>query len=40
MLELRSAEGAGAFEAVEGWLLERGFFQPGGEDLCADLFLG
>jgi para-aminobenzoate synthetase component I len=38
MLELRSA--TGAFEAVESWLLERGFFQPGGEELCADLFLG
>jgi para-aminobenzoate synthetase component 1 len=38
MLELRSADGA--FEAVEAWLLERGFFRPGGEELCADLFLG
>jgi para-aminobenzoate synthetase component 1 len=38
MLELRSA--TGAFEAVESWLLERGFFQPGGKELCADLFLG
>jgi para-aminobenzoate synthetase component 1 len=38
MLELRSADGA--FEAVEGWLAERGFFRPGGEELCADLFLG
>ena len=38
MLELRTAEGA--FEAVEAWLRERGFFAPGGEELVADLFLG
>ena len=38
MLELRSAEGA--FDAIEAWLRERGFFVPGGETLCADLFLG
>jgi para-aminobenzoate synthetase component 1 len=38
VLELRSAEGA--FEAIEGWLRDRGFFAPGGEGLCADLFLG
>jgi para-aminobenzoate synthetase component 1 len=38
VLELRSA--AGAFDAVEGWLRERGFFAPGGESLVADLFLG
>jgi para-aminobenzoate synthetase component 1 len=38
MLELRFA--GGAFEAVESWLVERGFFRPGGEELCADLFLG
>jgi para-aminobenzoate synthetase component I len=38
MLELRSP--VGAFEAVEGWLQECGFFGPGGEELCADLFLG
>jgi para-aminobenzoate synthetase component I len=38
MLELRSA--AGAFEAIEAWLVERGFFRPRGEKLCADLFLG
>ena len=38
MLELRSP--LGAFEAIEGWLRERGFFAPGGEELCADLFLG
>jgi len=38
MLELRSP--VGAFEAIERWLRERGFFAPGGEELCADLFLG
>ena len=38
MLELDSP--VGAFEAIEGWLRERGFFAPGGEGLCADLFLG
>ena len=38
MLELRSAEGA--FEAIEEWLRERGFFVPGAEDLIADLYLG
>jgi para-aminobenzoate synthetase component 1 len=38
VLELRSA--AGAFEQVEAWLRSHGFFQPGGEDLVADLFLG
>ena len=38
MLELRSAEGA--FETVEAWLRERGFFTRGGESLCADLYLG
>ncbi len=38
MLELWSAEGA--FEAIEEWLRERGFFAPGGEDLVADLYLG
>ena len=38
MLELRSP--ARAFEAIEAWLRERGFFTPGGEDLCAELFLG
>ena len=38
MLELRSP--LGAFEAIEGWLRERGFFAPGGEALCAELFLG
>ena len=38
MLELRST--AGAFEQIEAWLRDRGFFAPGGEDLVADLFLG
>jgi para-aminobenzoate synthetase component I len=38
MLELRSA--AGAFEQVEGYLRDRGFFRPGTEGLVADLYLG
>jgi para-aminobenzoate synthetase component 1 len=38
VLELRTS--AGAFEQIEAWLRERGFFAPGGEDLVADLFLG
>ena len=38
VLELRST--AGAFEQIEEWLREHGFFAPGGEDLIADLFLG
>ena len=38
MLELRSAKGA--FETIEAWLRERGFFAPGGEHLVADLYLG
>src|SRR2546426_3931574 len=38
VLELRTS--AGAFERIEAWLRERGFFAPGGEDLVADLFLG
>jgi para-aminobenzoate synthetase component 1 len=37
-LELRSPDGA--FELIEGWLRERGFFAPGGEALAADLYLG
>ena len=37
-LELR--EPAGAFGRIEEWLRERGFFEPGGEGLVADLFLG
>jgi para-aminobenzoate synthetase component I len=38
MLELREPEGA--FERIEEWLRERGFFAPGGESLVADLYLG
>jgi para-aminobenzoate synthetase component I len=38
MLELREAEGA--FERIEAWLSEQGFFQPHGERLVADLYLG
>ena len=38
MLELHEPEGA--FDRIEGWLRERGFFAPGGEDLVADLYLG
>ncbi len=38
MLELRSPEGA--FERIEAWLRERGFFASGGEGLAADLYLG
>ena len=38
MLELRSPEGA--FELIEAYLREHGFFVPGGEDLEADLYLG
>jgi para-aminobenzoate synthetase component I len=38
MLELRSPEGA--FELIEGYLREHGFFSPAGENLEADLYLG
>ena len=38
MLELHSPEGA--FEQIEAYLRERGFFAPGGEQLEADLYLG
>ena len=38
MLELHSPDGA--FEQIETYLRERGFFAPGGEELEADLFLG
>ena len=38
MLELHSPEGA--FERIEAYLRERGFFAPGGEELEASLFLG
>ena len=37
-IELHEADGA--FERIESWLRERGFFAPGGEDLVADLYLG
>ena len=37
-LELHEADGA--FERLEAWLRERGFFAPGGEGLVADLYLG
>jgi para-aminobenzoate synthetase component 1 len=37
-LELR--EPAGAFRRIEEWLRGHGFFEPGGEELEADLFLG
>jgi para-aminobenzoate synthetase component I len=38
MLELRSP--GGAFEQVETYLREHGFFRPGAEELVADLYLG
>jgi para-aminobenzoate synthetase component I len=38
VLELHSPEGA--FEQIEAYLRERGFFAPGGEELEADLYLG
>jgi para-aminobenzoate synthetase component 1 len=38
VLELRSPDGA--FELIESYLRERGFFVPGGEHLEADLYLG
>jgi para-aminobenzoate synthetase component 1 len=38
VLEIRSSPGA--FERIDSWLRERGFFASGGEDLVADLFLG
>jgi len=37
-IEIHEAEGA--FERIEEWLRERGFFVPGGEHLVADLYLG
>ena len=37
-LEIHEAEGA--FERIEAWFRERGFFAPGGEELVADLYLG
>jgi para-aminobenzoate synthetase component 1 len=38
VLELHSP--GGAFERIETYLRERGFFSPGGEELVADLYLG
>ncbi len=38
MLELWSPEGA--FERIEAYLRERGFFEPGGDELVADVYLG
>jgi para-aminobenzoate synthetase component 1 len=38
VLELHSPDGA--FERIEEYLRERGFFAPGGEPLVADLYLG
>jgi para-aminobenzoate synthetase component I len=38
MLELHEPEGA--FERIDSWLREQGFFRPGGERLVADLYLG
>jgi para-aminobenzoate synthetase component I len=38
VLELSDPERA--FQRLEEWLAERGFFVPGGEELVADLFLG
>jgi para-aminobenzoate synthetase component 1 len=38
VLELSSPEGA--FERIESYLRERGFFAPGGEGLEADVYLG
>jgi para-aminobenzoate synthetase component 1 len=38
VLELRSPEGA--YDRIEAYLRERGFFAPGGEELEADLYLG
>ena len=38
LLEVRDADGA--FECVQDWLRERGFFAPGGENLLAEIYLG
>ncbi len=38
MLELHSPDGA--FDRIEAYLRERGFFAPGGEDLVASVYLG
>jgi para-aminobenzoate synthetase component I len=37
-IEIHEADGA--FERIELWLREQGFFVPGGYDLVADLYLG
>ena len=37
-IEIHEAEGA--FERIEEWLRDHGFFAPGGDDLVADLYLG
>jgi para-aminobenzoate synthetase component 1 len=37
-LEVHEADGA--YERIEAWLRERGFFAPGGAELVADLYLG
>jgi para-aminobenzoate synthetase component 1 len=37
-IEIHEADGA--FDRIEAWLRERGFFGPGGEKLVADLYLG
>jgi para-aminobenzoate synthetase component 1 len=37
-LELHEPEGA--FQKIEDWLRAHGFFQPGGEGIAADLYLG
>jgi para-aminobenzoate synthetase component 1 len=38
LLEIRSPEGA--FARIEDWLRGHGFFEPGGEELEAELYLG
>ena len=38
MLEVHEPDGA--FERIEAWLRDQGFFAPGGEALVADLYLG
>jgi para-aminobenzoate synthetase component 1 len=38
LFEIHGAEGA--FERIEEWLRDLGFFAPGGESLVADLYLG
>jgi para-aminobenzoate synthetase component I len=38
LLELRDSRGA--FERIEAWLRDRGFFASGGDELVAELYLG